>query len=277
MHTTVTISSDLNRAIMLRSKHQRNKKRSKILQQLPRQEAHYNTKSYNDGLQRAFNKAKEQVYFNPDMTNFITLTYAENQQDLEQVMLDIKQFIKYEKRQRSNPVCNGRDRKLKYIYILEYQKRGALHVHMIANNSFTTYRNKNGYQSLKYWTKGYSSVLQISDFDNNFRPHLYLFKYMKKSQRIGKSFVHSSRNLTNYTVLETSEINLIQWRTVNMEFTETLVETTTFQYSKNYLQYDDTIDLLTNEGNKLLWLEKVKAHSTKELEKLVKNHTQLYS
>jgi len=202
MHTSTLISADLNRAIMLRSHHQRNAKRSKHLQGLERSEAQFNTKSYKDSLQRAFNKAKEQIYFNPDMTNFITLTYKENMQDIAQVLKDVKQLVKYETRanERSYPAGSGR-KTLKYIYIMEYQKRGALHVHMIANTSFTTYRNKNNHLSLKYWTKGFSSVLHISDFDNNFRPYLYLFKYMKKSQRIGKSFVHSSKNLTNYTKL----------------------------------------------------------------------------
>jgi len=279
MHTSIKISGDLNRAIMLRSFHQRNAKRSKPISASQRSEAVYNTKSYKDGLQRAFNKVKEQIYFNPDMTNFITLTYKENMQDLDQCLKDVKQLIKYQTRanERLSPAGSGPIKPIKYTFILEYQKRGALHVHMIANSSFSLQVNKNGYQSLKYWTKGFSSHLHISDFDNNFRPYLYLFKYMKKTQRIGKSFVHSSRNLTNYTELTDSQLNLIQWRTINMEYTETTIETTNFHYFKNYLQYDDTIELpLNNKGNLNLWHEQVKLHSTKELQKLVKSHSKLY-
>lgn len=81
----------------------------------------------------------------------------------------------------------------KYIFVLEYQKRGSIHVHMISNNYFTTEINKNGYRSLKYWNHGYTSVLTIDDFDKDFKPYLYLFKYMKKAERIGRSFIHTSR------------------------------------------------------------------------------------
>lgn len=81
----------------------------------------------------------------------------------------------------------------KYIYVFERQKRGAIHVHMVSNGGFTYQINKNGYRELKNWPHGYTSVLDIKDFDNNFKPYLYLFKYMQKAQRIGKSFIHTSR------------------------------------------------------------------------------------
>lgn len=275
MHTTVKISPDLNRAIMLRSFHNRSPKRSKPLQSTPRSEAVYGSKSYNDALQRAFNKAKEQIYFNPDMTNFITLTYAENMQDIEQAMHDVKMLIKRTTRRSSNPVGNGRERKPKYIYVFEYQKRGAIHVHMIANDAFLLQVNRNNHKELVDWPKGFSSVLSINDFDSNFRPYLYLFKYMKKSQRIGKSFVHSSRNLSNYTLLEDASIDLLYWRTLTQEYTHTTVETTNFHYFKNYLQFDDTMASQPyNEKDISTWHEQVKLHSTKELEKLLKNHSQ---
>jgi len=273
MHTSVLISGDLNRAIMLRSHHPRNKPRSKAVQSVPRQEAQYGTKQYKDALQRAFNKAKEQIYFNPDMTNFITLTYARADQSIEDVMHDIKMLIKKETRQSSRPDGQSGSKTIKYIYIMEYQKRGSIHVHMIANSSFTLQVNSNGYNELTHWPHGFSSVLTIKDFDGNFRPYLYLFKYMKKSQRIGKSFVHSSKNLNNYTKLETSEINLLQWRTIAQERTEATIQNTNFVYYKNYLQFDDTMMSQTKLGALNLWHEQVKLHSTKELAKLLANHS----
>jgi len=238
MHTSVLLSHDGNRAIMLRSKHQRNSSRSKALQLVKRSEAQFGTKSYRDALQRAFNKAKEQIYFNPDMTNFITLTYAKADNTIDEVLHDVKMLIKTESRRSRD---SGTRLPPKYIFIMEYQERGSIHVHMIANQSFTLQVNDNGYNELVYWQKGFSSVLQIKDFDHNFRPYLYLFKYMKKSQRIGKSFVHSSRNLTNYRKLTTEAIFIPQWNTINQEYTETQVETTTFKYYKNYLQKHDIL------------------------------------
>ena len=266
MHTTTIISSDLSRAIMLRSHHPRNKPRSKPVQRVSRKESEYGTKSYRDALQRAFNNAKQQIFFNPDMTHFITLTYKGVDHTPEDVMLHIKTLVKRESRRRGEPI--------KYIWIMEYQERGSIHVHMIANDSFTLQVNKNGYRELKYWQKGFSSVLTIKDFDGNFRPYLYLFKYMKKSQRIGKSFVHSSKNLNNFTKLTDSEINLLQWRTITQERTETTIQNTHFTFYKNYLQFDDTMTLQTNLGGLQLWHEQVKSHSMKELLKLAKSHSE---
>lgn len=91
----------------------------------------------------------------------------------------------------------GKDTKsnpFKYIYVFERQKRGAIHVHMVCNGGFQMQKNNNGYLELKNWTHGFTSVLTIKDFDNNFKPYLYLFKYMQKAQRIGKSFIHTSKS-----------------------------------------------------------------------------------
>jgi len=266
MYTTVTVSSDLNRAIMLRSHHDRTAKRGRHkknpllsgciirFKQNKRTQSQFGTKAYRDALQRAFNKAKMQIFFNPDMQNFITLTYADNMTDIEQCLKDVKSFMKQQRRanEQLTPAGSGRSKPIKYIFIMEYQKRGALHVHMIANSVFTLKVNHNGYNSLVHWTKGFSSILHITDFDNNFRPYLYLFKYMKKSQRIGSSFVHSSRNLNNFTTLEEGSIDLQSWNTLNMEFTETTIENTKFSYYKNYMQYDTLASQVTksHKGDK---------------------------
>lgn len=266
MDTSIKISSDLKRAIMLRSAHNRHTKRSKATQHIKRQEAQYGSKSYRDALQRAFNTAKEQIFFNPDMTNFITFTYKGKDHTHEDVMNDIKLYMKKERRIAQKPI--------KYIYVMEYQKRGSIHVHMIANDSLLLRRNKNAHLELTNWTHGYTSVLRIKDLDNNFRPYLYLFKYMKKAQRIGKSFLHSSKNLNNYTTLKDAEIQLLHWRTINMEYTETTIETTNFSFYRNYLEFDDTIaPQLYNFGGHSECHEQVKLHSTKELARLVKNHS----
>lgn len=277
MHTTVKISKDLHRAVMLRSHHQRSSKRSKAPQARTRSEAEYGTKSYRDSLQRAFNKAKEQIYFNPDMLHFITLTYKGKDHTPEQVLHDVKMLVKRESRLRDRAEAGSVARgQLKYIYVMEYQQRGSIHVHMIANDFFTLQVNKNGYRELAFWQKGFSSVLTINDFDNNFRPYLYLFKYMRKAQRIGRSFLHSSRNLTNYTTLDDASIDLQYWRTITQEYTHTTVETTNFHFYKNYLQYDDTIASQPNNlGDHEQWHEQVRLHSIKALERILASRTPL--
>ncbi|AXH78975.1 MAG: Rep protein [Circular genetic element sp.] len=271
MHTTVKISKDLKRAIMLRSHHQRDTKKTVSSKPRTRSEAEYGTKAYRDGLQRAFAKAKEQIYFNPDMTYFITLTYRGKNQTPEDVLRDVKLLIKQETRanERNSPAGSGRNSP-KYIYVMEYQKRGSIHVHMIANNGFTLQVNANGHKELTYWRKGFSSVLTIQDFDRNFRPYLYLFKYMRKAQRIGRSFLHSSRNLGTYDTLHDASIDLLYWRTITQEYTHTTVETTNFHFYKNYLEYDDTMTSQpSNLGDHKQWHEQVKLHSNKALEQIL--------
>jgi len=275
MHTSVKISNDKTRAIMLRSFHQRNTKRSKAPQQTKRSESVYGTKSYRDAVQRAFNKAKERIYFNPDMNLFITLTYKGADQTLEQVQRDIQLLIRNERRlRRSSPVGNGREESSKYLYVMEYQKRGSIHVHMIANNFFTLQVNRNKYRELALWQKGFSSVLTISDFDNNFRPHLYLFKYMRKAQRIGKTFVHSSKNLDNYTLMDDEILHIPDWDTKNQEYTTATIETTNFTYLKNYLLYNPDRDTITSSTIKesTQWQPKTKAQLQSHLNKMLEKH-----
>jgi len=233
MHTKLFIQNTDHhtRAILLKSHHFRShlKTLSKPLEPTKRTQATYNTKSYADGLQRAFNNAKMQIYFNPDMQYFITLTYKGASHTLEQTLHDVKMLIKAEKRKNHNP---------KYIFILEYQKRGSIHVHMIANKEFTMHINKNGYNSLTLWKHGFSSVLHIKNFDKNFKPYLYLFKYMRKAQRIGKSFVHSSRNLKNYSELDFTDLdNYPEWTVHHQEYTKSTFNHRGNEYNRSFYRY----------------------------------------
>lgn len=233
MYITTLKSTDSNqpqRAIALASHHARCKPRKRKKPTTPRKTSLYGSKSYNDALQRAFNNAKAQIYFNPDMDKFVTLTYKGSDHDYEQVLYDVKQFVRTERRSGNAD--------LKYIFVMEYQKRGSIHVHMITNGKHAQYTNKNGYQSLKNWQKGYSSILTINNFDDNFRSYLYLFKYMRKSQRIGKTFVHASRNLKNYAEIDANFIGMSDWVHEHMEVTETQLDKTKLTFYRYYMKHD---------------------------------------
>lgn len=147
---------------------------------------------------RAFSLAKQKVFFNKDLKYFVTLTYADNMQDYDKLKQDIKIFLNSEKRKGIES---------KYIWVVEKQKRGALHVHMITNTKYTTFINKNGFHQLENWKHGISSVLDIQGTDANFKPYLYLFKYIKKTEKIGGRYVHSSRNLNNFITLSDFKFN----------------------------------------------------------------------
>lgn len=147
---------------------------------------------------RAFAVAKTKIYFNKDLQQLVTLTYKENMQDYEKLKQDVKIFLNREKRAGHQP---------KYIWVVEKQKRGALHVHMITNEFVTTRKNRNKYHEAVNWPHGFSSVLDIKGADINFKPYLYLFKYMKKSVKIGGRYIHSSRNTKNYQELTHFKFN----------------------------------------------------------------------
>jgi len=201
--------------------------------ELERTESTYGTKSYSDALTRAFNHVKRQVFFNPDMQYFITFTYVGVSHTVDDVLADIKSFVrKTKKESQIEP---------KYAYVLEYQKRGSIHVHMIANNCFRTNWNQNGYKELTDWEHGFTSIHHVSDLDENFRPYLYLFKYMKKAQRIGKTFVHMSRNLTNYNKLGYDDIQLIQQRmeVIQKEVSSVELENIKLEFVKVYGKLND--------------------------------------
>lgn len=254
MNTTFKVSTDLDgeiRAIMQRSFHKSPKKCiSTASKHVSREQSVFGTKSYRDGLQRAFNKAKEQIYFNPDMKYFVTLTYSGNQRDFDEVLQDVKIWFKHERRHTGDDI--------KYIWIAEYQERGAIHIHMITNAKFGMRVNKHGYNEISYWhdNHGFTNVIHISDLDDNFRPYLYLFKYMRKGVRIGKSFVHTSRNLNKaYRQIDNPDIDLMQWRTVTQERTEAVIHTTSFVYYKNYLCYDYDNKLMSERNQQ--WLNAI--------------------
>lgn len=180
------------------------------------------TDAYNRSLRRAFARAKLIAFFNPDLNQFITLTYKANITDCNRVISDLKIFFKSQRRHLTIPI--------KYLYVLELQKRGAIHVHLIASKGLQTETNKNGYLSLSGWSHGFSSVLNIKQFDNDFKPYLYLFKYMTKAQRVGNSFIHTSRNF--------DKIKTIDYR----EYIHFLTE-------ENLLYSEDTKFNLDNEKN----------------------------
>lgn len=265
-------SSDI-RAVQLSSHHARThvlaRKRTNLTE--PRSESVYGTKSYRDALQRSFNRAKLQVFFNPDMQYFVTLTYRGDTHTIDDVMYDMKIWLKHERRLNKN---------IKYIWVAEYQKRGSIHVHMITNAKFTMRKNKNGYDEINYWADkiGFTSVLHISDFDRNFKPYLYLFKYMRKAQRIGKSFLHTSRNINNFEKHDNLSLKLENYSVVNQEMTKHTYpnnpdKTITFL---RYYMIHDNIDLRTKYISNLRkaqqW-QNILLHSTKARERKVENHT----
>lgn len=158
-------------------------------------------KNRREVLNRARNKIIRLVNCNPDLTTFVTLTYAINMQDLKLSKMHIKKFIK--DMQRDFPVY-------KYLYVLEYQERGSIHYHILSNMPVpckTAGTNKRKPQEQKdlenyirevYWPRGFVDVRDLRQEGNTnvgLYVSVYLVEDMFKLDLHGSKCYGFSRNL----------------------------------------------------------------------------------
>lgn len=124
-----------------------------------------------------------------DWKSFITLTYAENMEDVAKSKKDLEYFVKNIKKVKKD---------FKYIAIPEFQKRGAIHFHLLTNlslqdnNIITKQKNNNKYYDVKYWNKGFTSYEDISGDVKKIVG--YISKYMTKDNADDRLF-----NFKRYT------------------------------------------------------------------------------
>lgn len=110
-----------------------------------------------------------------DWKSFITLTYADNMQDLKQAKKDLYYFCKNVQKKKKD---------FKYIAIPEFQKRGAIHFHLLTNlsiedkNIITQQKDNKKYYDVKYWKKGFTSFETINGDVKKIIG--YISKYMTK-------------------------------------------------------------------------------------------------
>ncbi|WP_338984459.1 rolling circle replication-associated protein [Spiroplasma endosymbiont of Diplazon laetatorius] len=128
-------------------------------------------------------------FYNQKTLSFLTLTYAKNMQDIKQAKYDLKLFfqkLKYwfysEKRSKFR-----KNQELKYVSIYEYQKRGAVHFHIILNvyipNSII----------LTYWPHGINWNVKVKGGTTGRKKVVkYLSKYMSKVNKL------DSKDLNKY-------------------------------------------------------------------------------
>lgn len=129
-------------------------------------------------------------------SNFVTLTYKENQMDYKIATREFNNFLTNFNKQHSE--------KLKYIVIKEHQKRGAIHYHMITfNHEKIKWR--------KYWSHGRVHIQPIQDIQFPEKIANYMVKYLTKNKKgyksveVGFRAFGYSRNLEKEEVIELSE------------------------------------------------------------------------
>lgn len=121
-----------------------------------------------DSLRRAKTKITDYINTNTDLSKFITLTYSENYTDYKQSLIHLKSFIR-----KLNTFNLG---KLKYIAVMEFQQRGAIHFHLVCNSRFI-----NSTDLAKMWQKGFVKIVGAERIDNL---GFYLSKYFTKNDVI---------------------------------------------------------------------------------------------
>lgn len=167
-------------------------------------------------------------------SKFITLTFKENLQDFSAANYEFKKF-----RQRLE---NYFDKKLKYVVVPEFQKRGAIHYHVIFFN-IPFIRNN---VLSKIWNNGFVRINKIDNVDN---VGAYICKYMTKDnddeKLIGKKCYFSSRGL--YKPIQIKEKEKINNIVSSLpEYCQTYANTFENDYNKtSYVQYNLNINKLS--------------------------------
>lgn len=139
---------------------------------------------------------------------FLTLTYAENMQDIEKADRDFRNFVK--------KLRYRHGKSFSYLAVREWQKRGAIHFHMLVDIGFSFVdeedRKKQSRDLAEEWGNGFCDIRDMwktedgKDIDN---VGAYLIKYMTKHENEellrGKKSYLPSRNLVQPIVVNDGE------------------------------------------------------------------------
>lgn len=136
-----------------------------------------------DNLTRTRNRLFDLVITNKhEWQSFITLTFAENLGDINKAN---KKFANWVRQMRR--ACTNLEFEFKYLGVPEYQKRGAVHYHLLTNlnvDSEMLPKQKNRFgkrmYDVKYWNHGFTSAFDLTSTDDNFNVALYIAKYLYK-------------------------------------------------------------------------------------------------
>lgn len=142
-----------------------------------------------------------------DTANFITLTFAENITDVNYANKLFDAFMKRLRRRYGD--------EFKYAVVLEFQQRGAVHYHMLADLGLK-WENEEECRLLEnefreqIWKHGWVDIKSVNHVDNI---GAYMAKYMAKrmdDERLqGKKAYRTSHNLSRPVILKGEEAEKI--------------------------------------------------------------------
>jgi hypothetical protein len=122
--------------------------------------------------QKARNKIRRLITANfTEKSLFITLTYKKNMQDIEASNGNLKKFVQKMKRKQKD---------FQYVAVIEFQKRGAIHYHMLCNYrlEWNTHEELQAHERTLggVWGHGFVDI----GYKKNDNAGAYLIKYMTK-------------------------------------------------------------------------------------------------
>lgn len=130
--------------------------------------------------------------FENNHCSFLTLTFAENMQDISYANKCFKAFIRslrneiYYHHHKDFPLEN-----FKYLAVIEFQKRGSIHYHLILNMPFVPVENLD-----TYWPHGWNKINKIKHVKHvGAYVSKYLYKDVNDPRLRGKRAYQTSRNL----------------------------------------------------------------------------------
>lgn len=147
-------------------------------------------------LGRARKIVMRTINSNPCLNKFLTLTFEENITDLDYANNELKKWIKRVNYQ----VFKTKKSEMKYVAVIEFQKRGAVHYHILCNLPYIDVNSL-----AETWGHGFIKLNRIKGDKGRFGSDecdnvgAYVCKYMTKDnddeRLIGRNTYLMSRNL----------------------------------------------------------------------------------
>ena len=182
-------------------------------------------------LSRARKNVRRLANSNPDCNKFLTLTFGKNVTDLNEAHKYFKNFIVKMNRRYSD---------FKYLAVPEFQKRGAVHYHLLCNLPYVNVKNLKN-----IWGQGFIKLNKIDEIDN---VGAYIVKYMTKEnidERLTerRCFYHS-RNLTKPEIItDSAQIAALERELGNLEVKRVYI----YEFDNEYLGHTSVTSLLLKE------------------------------
>lgn len=207
-------------------------------------------KNRKETLNNARNEIIRLVNCNPDLQTFVTLTYKENMQDIKLSKVDLAKCIRMLQR-----FFTG----FKYLYVLEYQDRGAIHYHMLCNMPVPVRTAKSrqhkpqeqkdleNYFHEIFWPHGFCDIRDLGQEGNTnvgLYVSVYLVEDLYKLDLQGNKCYGYSRNLLRPTVSKCYEAM------TNTDIIQEFGEWYDIHYMSNYqIKYKSGIETKYNNVN----------------------------